>query len=75
MLGKGVTVMDCLVAVAVVLPVGLLAGAALGYYGDKAGMSGGLRLLAIVALAGVSGHIGRAIVARRVKGRSSAGPK
>ena len=73
MLGKGVTVTDCLVAIAVVLPVGLLAGAALGYYGDRLGLSGGLRLLAIVALAGLSGQIARTIVTRRVKSRASAG--
>jgi len=75
MLGKGVTVTDCLVALAVVLPVGLLAGAALGYYGDQLGLSGGLGLLSIVALAGVSGHIARAIVTRRLRSRSSAGLK
>ena len=38
MLGKGVTVTDCLVALAVVLPVGLLAGAALGYSRASAGL-------------------------------------
>jgi hypothetical protein len=75
MLGKGVTVTDCLVALAVVLPVGLLAGAALGYYGDRFGLSGGLRFLAIVALAGFSGQIARAIVTRRLKSRLSAGLK
>jgi hypothetical protein len=69
------TVTDCLMAIAVVLPVGLLAGAALGYYGDRLGLSGGLRLLTIVVLAGLSGQIARAIVTRRVKSRSIAGLK
>ena len=70
MLGKGVTVTDCLVALAVVLPVGLLAGAALGYYGDRLGLSENLGLLVLVALAGLSGQIARAIVTRRVTWRS-----
>ena len=71
MLGKGVTVKDCLVALAIIAVLGGLLGAILGWSGNQFGLSGGLRVLIIVAFASVSGGIARAVVARRVKARSA----
>lgn len=74
MLGKGVRFSDCLVALAIVLPIALLVGAALGYFGNRFGLSGGLRLVFIVALAGIAGQIARVVVNRRVQARSASRP-
>jgi hypothetical protein len=70
MLGKGVTLGDCLVAIAFVLPVALLAGAGLGYFGDDFGLSGGQRAVAIAALSAISGQIARMVIKRRAAARS-----
>jgi hypothetical protein len=70
MFGKGVTVVDCLLAIAIVAPVGLLLGAVLGYLGNR-GLSGGTRIVVIVAFAGLAGQFARVFVMRRVKARST----
>jgi hypothetical protein len=70
MLGKGVTFGDCLVAIGFVLPVALLAGAGLGYFGDDLGLSGGQRAVAIATLSAISGQIARMVIKRRMAVRS-----
>ena len=71
MLGKGVKLGDCLLAIAIILPMGALVGAILGFYGNRFGLSGGIRVLVIVAFAGLSGRIAQAVVMRRVRGRAA----
>ena len=70
-MGKGVKLGDCLVAIAIVLPVGLLVGAVLGY-ADRFGLPENIGLLIFVAFAGLAGGIARAVVMRRVRARSTA---
>ena len=64
-----VTFGDCLVAIGFVLPVALLAGVGLGYFGDELGISGGQRAVVIASLSGISGLIGRTVVKRRIAAR------
>lgn len=73
MLGKGVTFRDCLMAIAMVLPVAMLAGAAMGYAGNHFGLSGGIRVLGIVAISSMSARIAQVVIMRRVKARSLPG--
>jgi len=66
------TVSDVLIAVAIVLPVAILAGVLSGLYGQRLGLSGAVRTGIITGIAGLSGVVARAVVTRRVKARSTA---
>ena len=65
------TVSDVLIAVAIVLPVAIVAGVLSGLYGQRAGLSGSVRTGIITGIVGLSGIIARAVVTRRVKACSA----
>jgi hypothetical protein len=71
MLGKGVTVGDCVLALAIDAPVGLALGAFVGYFGVRFGLSGSIRTVAIVPFAGLAGQFARIFVKRRVTARAT----
>ena len=69
MLGKGVKLSDCLLAIALVLPAGAAVGALLGFAGNR-GLSRNVGTVIMVAFVVLAGRFAQAFVRRRVKARS-----
>ena len=69
MFGKKVTLGDCLLVIAVILPVGAGLGALLGLASNRFGLSAGIRTLIIVAFAILSARFAHWFVMRRVRER------
>ena len=68
------TVSDILIAMAIVLPMAILAGVLTGLYGQRFGLTGSVRAGIITGISGLSGVVARAVGTRRVNARSAAPP-
>ena len=69
-MGKGARFSDVLVVIAIVLPVSALAGALLGLFGGRFGLTQPVRVGFIFVVVGVSGKIARMVLARRMTARA-----
>ena len=75
MLGKGVTFNDCLLSLAIVLPVGLLVGAGIGLSKNYFGLPSHIDTLILITFIVLAGRFSQRLVARRVKARATEGQK
>ena len=75
MLGKGVKIGDCLLAIAILLPVGALVGAGIGFSKNRFGLSSGVGTVIMVTFIVLAGRFAQAFVARRVNARAMKGQK
>jgi uncharacterized membrane protein YkvI len=74
-LGKGVTLTDCLLTIAVMLPLGLAVGAGIGLSKNYFGLPNHIGTLILITFVVLAGRFSQRFVARRVKARAVAGQK
>lgn len=75
MVRKGVRIADCLPAIAILLPVGALVGAGLGFSKNRFGLSSGVGTVIMVTFVVLAGRFAQAFVARQVNARAMKGQK
>ena len=71
MVPKGVKLSDGLVALGVIVVMGALLGAILGFSQNRFGLSSPIRVAIIAAFCALAGRLAQVIVTRRVKARSA----